>query len=525
MLIMAHSTTYWPILTTLARMQAIARSRGTLAAFWEQVRHSTVVYPWMLFAPLARYLAANRSNGIWLQIVASAYMQTLFYIYFLRVRQATFAIAFLFSATFSLLACVFGYNGGLPDFRMDLLQYFLFAAVLATYLIARQTSGIGWWVLLGFNLGLLCLGRATSPVYVAPIVLILSIADVITDAAKPRIILLRWTLAGITAAAVAGWFYIVNFNYLHFYYVIWNPDANARLPIMQSSQHLRFALAHIGNVLLAILITIAAATLLANARMRGHFGILRLQWRPLLFSIVPLGYLVLSGSGLNPFVSIVGCCGIVLFLLDPIDDIRPPIGPWTRVVMLSALSAGVLVNAASGLDNTSSDKIISVYIPRQEGLRQIVKILRRNAAQDGRQERTYTYAVAHIGALTTDVLFNILVYDHGLASTERLEACDGAICFARASRTWTSSTRLIWEQIPGETDEQRLDKVMAGLEGRTDFLLLPSQDLQLLSHIFTNRFVPEISRRVLQSSHWVQLANPITVSPVERVLIMRNQSR
>src|SRR4051812_34279732 len=59
-------------LDSLARMQAIARSRGPLAAFWEQVRHSTVVYPWMLFAPFARYLAANRANGIWLQIVASA---------------------------------------------------------------------------------------------------------------------------------------------------------------------------------------------------------------------------------------------------------------------------------------------------------------------------------------------------------------------------------------------------------------------------------------------------------------------
>src|SRR5204863_3984303 len=123
-----------------------------------------------------------------------------------------------------------------------LLQYFLLAAVLATYLIARQTSGIGWWALLGLNLGLLCLGRATSPVYVVPIVLVLSIADAITGAAKARVVLLRWALAGITAAAVAGWFYIVNFNLLHFYYVIWNPDANARLPIMQSSQHLRFAL-------------------------------------------------------------------------------------------------------------------------------------------------------------------------------------------------------------------------------------------------------------------------------------------
>ena len=71
------------------------------------------------------------------------------FFYFLKIKGRTLVDSFTFSAVFVLIAAAFDSNGGLSDFRMDLLQYLLFATVLATYLIARRRQALVWWALLG----------------------------------------------------------------------------------------------------------------------------------------------------------------------------------------------------------------------------------------------------------------------------------------------------------------------------------------------------------------------------------------
>ena len=103
---------------------------------------NTVAYPWILFAPFARITIASRAIGVWIQIFAAIWMQLAMFFYFMKIKGRT-GRSFTFSAAFVLIAAAFDSNGGLSDFRMDLLQYLLYATVLAIFLIARSLLDAG----------------------------------------------------------------------------------------------------------------------------------------------------------------------------------------------------------------------------------------------------------------------------------------------------------------------------------------------------------------------------------------------
>ena len=50
----------------LARMQLDARSDGVFAALSRAIYSTTVAYPWILFAPIARFAIASRAIGVWI---------------------------------------------------------------------------------------------------------------------------------------------------------------------------------------------------------------------------------------------------------------------------------------------------------------------------------------------------------------------------------------------------------------------------------------------------------------------------
>src|SRR6185312_11695388 len=126
-------------LNGLAQMQANATASSTASALVQQISRSTVVYPWVAFAPFAGNAGLSRDVGVWIQVSAATYMQLVLFYYFLRVRALPFVSSFVFSSVFVLIAAVFHFNGGLSDFRMDLIQYYLLTAVMTLYLIAQRS--------------------------------------------------------------------------------------------------------------------------------------------------------------------------------------------------------------------------------------------------------------------------------------------------------------------------------------------------------------------------------------------------
>ena len=399
-------------LNNLSDLQFAAQAKGRFVAFLDASFRSTMVYPWLVFAPFAKTAAIARSNGVWIQIAAAATMQFMLFVYFYRTRSLPFLQAVVFSTVFCLIAAVFRYNGGLSDFRMDLLQYLLIATVMASYLIARQSHGIAWWFVLGCFSGLLCLGRATSPVYIVPIFAIFAGVDLVLDMRNWRRIVAHWMIAGVVTAVVSGWYFVGNFERLHFYYFIWNEDANARLPLAVSIRHLGLLLWHVGWPLLGVLVATAVITVVGISLQQSPAALRRINWRALMFSAVPVGYLVLSGAGLNPFVSMVACAELIMFLLDPIEGPRPRFAPLYSVIVIGVLAGAGLSNAAQGIANHQPDDAASAVIGRQEGISKVIELITRNAQRHG-ANRVYTYAVAHVGSLDAAVLENSLIYDHG----------------------------------------------------------------------------------------------------------------
>jgi hypothetical protein len=509
---------------SLAQMQISAREQGVIPALVDAIYRSTVVYPWVLFAPFARHATLFRGIGVWIQIFAAAWMQLAIFFYFLRVRACTWIEAFAFSAAFVLIAAAFDINGGLSDFRMDLLQYLLFTTMMATYLIARRLDTLVWWALVGLSAGFLCLGRTTSPVYLIPIFAALAAFDLIIERSNRRWVLVRWLVVGLIATTIAGWYFVSHFKYLYYYYAIWNEAATARLPLAESVGHLVYARKHVGSRLLWPLAFVALLTLAFSIRIQGAATLKHLNWRPLLFSAIPLGYLVLSGSGVNPFVSIVGTAGIIMFLLDPLDDARPQFPSWVLLIVVVALLVGGLSYAATSIDKHSRENLVAVWMPRQAGIGAVVQILIDAISRDG-QPRTYRYSFVHLAGLNQSVIFNTMVFDRRIPHVRPRTAIIGGAQLAEANLQNNSATAVDWAKLPGDTDEQKITYVVRSFEEKTDFLVTSIEGTGLPDAVFISRFVPEINRRILASGRWEQIGGPINVSPIEKVIVLRNRGR
>ena len=505
----------------LAEMHARAQSNGHLAALIQRIYRSTVFYPWLAFAPFASAVNLDRSIATWIQVFASAAMQFAVFAYFLRgYRDRIVALAS--STVFMGIAALYWFDGGIADFRMDLIQYFFYTAAMALYLIARsaKTRVRLRWTFFGIAVGILCLARATSPVYLVLVAAVLAPVDLFGAVGRRRELLEGWAVAAIAALSVAGWFYVMNWKFLHYYYFVWNSDANAKLPITQSASHIAFALSHVGNWLCAALLLRAAVIVLAGLQQCGAQVLRRANWRPAWFSIAPIGYLVLSGAGLNPFVSIVSIAGLVMFLLEPLVPSPQPIRPPWEYLLATIIFAAMAVNFVGALDNYSREDRVSSWIPRRQGLDDLVRAMTDNVIAD--RPREYRYAVAHIGSLSADVIFNTLAYDQKLPVKPNGAVVYGVVTLAKCYKG--ASTQVEWSASEGATDDEKIDRLGNLLNSRCDFLAMADTS-QLPPVAYINRFIPEIYRRTLLSGHWQAITGSLQISPTERIILLKNRSR
>ena len=111
-----------------------------------------------------------------------------------------------------------------------------------------------------------------------------------------------------------------------------------------------------------------------------HWGYRRYRW----------AILVLSGSGLNPFVSIVDLNGSMLFLLEPIKFLANFAAPTALGVALRRTTFRRCLNAVSSMYKHSHD--VPTWIPRQEGVRDVVQTMTNIVVHaDGRQYLWYLF--------------------------------------------------------------------------------------------------------------------------------------
>ena len=242
-----------------------------------------VALPFLEATALAKLVMPSRVMAVWLQSIWMIALALSLYWYLAHYRKVDRWLAILLALPFISFARVYDWNGGLPDFRMDLSLYIFASMTAVWYLATYETESRVPWVLAGVSAMLACLARATSPVYLLLMIGPLFLVRLAAASGKRRAILVNALWMCLPVMIATGVFLAYNFSYLYFYYVTWGADENRNLPWKESAIHLKMAESHVGDVLIWCALAAVAINLLC---MRKPFP--RLDWKPIWLTLALL---------------------------------------------------------------------------------------------------------------------------------------------------------------------------------------------------------------------------------------------
>lgn len=499
----------------LAWVMSQAKEQGILSAISNSVTQSTVFLPWVLGAFLALFTEPSRILGVVIQLPLVLLQLVTGYRYFRIVAGMTENRSILYALPLIAYPAVFFFNGGLSDFRMDLSQAMGYGAFLASLMVARKTGAIKEWLWVGLVISIVCLFRATTPVYIA---IILALSFLLDVWKKGGLAIVPGYLAlSFVVLCLAGWFFVVNFDYLYYYYFTWNPDANARLSLTLSIRHIYFLVAqHIGWILLSAFF-IVMSTALFSAIQSGQRW--RLNWLMLVGGLVPISYLVASGAGLNPFVSIVAVPGVMMFMLHPAEHKREQHSKIGLLLAPVALTAGLLLSVATSL--YSFNKTVGDWIPQRAGIDQLVNLIREDTGATGIGQARVAFL--YLGSVDGSVITNHLVYEKGYRyrrNPGHVEL-EGFHLSVRHYRSYYSKVE--WAKIPGMTDAAKMNYIVNDAMKHTDYLIMADENSSLSMHYPINSLANEM-RKQLETSRLKSLQTGLVLSTTESVTVYRTIS-
>ena len=508
------------------RTMRICQESGLLAALRQSGTNDTVVLPDLIASFAALFVEPSRAVGIWIQMGELALLAGSLFYYFTRVRNLSASLAAVAISPFLFLQCLYLYNGGLSDFRMDLSLMLMFSLTATWYLIATATGSRLHYILLGLSCGATCLTRGTAPVYFAAVFGPMAAVDLLFHRPwKPRAKGLA--LAAAVAAATSLWFFVRNYNYLYYYYAVWNTAANAHLPPRESIGHFRYLEEHIGKAVFwfAVLfqLTLAADALLRQQSIAAAVARLRtmkLNWTALWLGLAPIGLLMLLGAGLNPFVSMPAAFGCLLFALFPFRNSKQQ-----RVSRPAFAALAVSVAVCSATAMTAGWKNHAGPAPDSMGAHKAtLRAIVADARQAGKSEARY--ATTHSFFLNTFSLQNVAMFDipdaHATSQqiTLRGVRLEPSPCFAVAAEA-------DWRVVHGATPEQKLEHMIEHANQQIDYLIIPTPETAAfvqknISFNVINRYAVELRTRLLTCGQWQEISGDIRNSNDEAVRVYRN---
>jgi hypothetical protein len=511
---------------TLARAMLTTQAQGLSAALSLMFRgfHTTVVLPWLQAMLVAPFLAPTRAIGVWIQIFWMIVTALAGYVYFLRVANYGRMAASCCALLFFFVSSTFYWDGGVSDFRMDYLQYVFFGLSFYLYSIALNDGRVLLWAVWGGAVALACLARATTPVYIVLLYGPFFFIDLWRKRKTALDVVIRYATAGLVCVALCGWFYFLNASFLHYYYFIWSDAANAHLPLSESRHHLDNVFGHFGNAatLAAAVIFTLNIGLWAFGRRGGSWNI-----RALWTGIVPVGFLVVIGAGLNPFVSEVAVFGLLLFLLAPVDakDAPRPSRLRAGVVLLSLVAvaaAGSHAGWKAHTDETGSYG--SYWVPSHNAFSEVGRCIIQDVEQGPPGSRTFSALFS--GSMNTDVLMNFLIFD-----TERGTKIESDGSFAVHIRDSTLSmakprsdalaTPVEWGAVPAANDAEKVALLAKQLAETSDYFIIPSQDSQLPNWVTINLYTKKVAEKLADEVYLKPLCRRLQTGPTEFVSIYR----
>jgi len=519
-------------LDQLFRTWEATRDHGLLAGFKKSMSGTTGL-PFMLIPPISNFVVPSRTLAIALQSFWVFALYASLAWFFIRHKGAGLIVGLSLPALFVSIAGIYYYNGGISDFRMDLQMYLCFGLAVVWFLIARDSKTAGSWFALGAICGLACLGRATAPVFLVltlgPMVLVswltkrMDFADVCRATAY----------ASVACIGVAGWFYIINWETLYYYYFIWNLDANAHLPLSQSVSHFRYAYASTGAIiivaglLLLILRAIAqwqASPLLKSPQAESKTSwFYTIDWAIIFPALVPAGFLMARGAGLNPFVSMPSAFGVVLLMIMLSR-------PWSFTSSMSAWAAIIIVFGSIGtaLGGISSHASPPGSYNQISGYKQAWNIITHNAT--GHSAEDVKIAQLGLGYFSVQALFNYITFDtkslregHFIIEDKVYYKLSG-----RHTSYGMAASPADWIKVPGVSDDAKRKSIINIFNQQVSFLIVPTDATTIFletytRHNFINTQLTSLRDKILLDDSWVQVGPEFSISEQEHYVILMNR--
>lgn len=503
-----------------------AATEGVGPAIVQACRTSTVCLPLVLAAVAGPFAEPSRGIGITIQWLELLFFAGTLVFYLARIRGLPPASAALAVVPCLAWRCLYEPNGGLSDFRMDLSLALLYATTVLWYLIAIETRTALHCTVLGLSAAAACLCRATAPVYLAIALLPLVVADLVPRVSR-RERLRGLVLAAVIAAVGCGWFYLLNYDGLHYYYVVWNTDANAHLPFAEAVKHVEFAGRHVGLPAAGLAVAIPLVWLVdgwcvGRRPLLGHRGLAfdcRMAW----IALAPVTLLVSRGAGLNPFVSMPAAFGLTLLLMLPVSGRAGYAYSRMAWIALACLAATSVAGAAGlGWRKHYGDAVDSMAAHR-EVLRQIVEDARSTGLDDVR------FATTHCFYLNQASLQSVALFDTPATRLEKgTPRIEGVVI--RPHQVFAAAAEADWVARPGDSTEAKIANMIATAGREIDYLAIPDADTcrfcqENLAFVVINRHATRLRRLLLDSGRWQPVAAEIRNGEHEVVRVYRNVAR
>lgn len=506
----------------------IATQQDGITAGFSKVWNSgaTVLMPYVFGIVIGLFAEPSRMIGVWIQaIYLFGFLSCVFW-YLSRIRKISDGVSLTACLSFLTAACLYASNGGVSDFRVDLLLCLSFGCTSVLMLGAYEQPSVKNYALVGIAAAIACLSRATAPVY---LVFALSPIAGLALLTKPNRFehLKGQAIAVVAASVLAGWFFVLQFDTLYYYYFVWNTDANASLTLMESAKHFEFAGRGIGVTIGYLAAAWAIGWLYFAFReqafrkalatitsLRGVVPVL--IW----IGVSPVLMLVLRGAGLNPFVSLPAVVGLVLALMLPLAHLLDSVKSRQSIAYASIC----LVVALGWMSKQGWENHQPSGFNEMTSLQRIVDVMLTDSRNHGVKEMRY--GVAQLTSMCTGCVYSTAMFDRdNVQSTLDYLVCDG-IRF-ESSNTFDIAAEATWSEVEGETDDEKLGNLLAKGDEDIDYLILPDDKTagyiaETFAHNVINRHQVKLRQAILDRN-WTPISEPIATNENETVIVYRSK--
>ncbi len=514
----------------LFQVMTISRNEG-LDESMEKACFSgnTNCLPFLIAAVIAPLVEPSRMVGVWIQSGLFFLFLASLYYYLSSIRDLSISSSLAGCLVFLAAKCLYFENGGLSDFRMDLSLFLGFGLAAVWYLSSMSRPSDWNFVLLGLSAAICCLFRATAPAYLIFALGPLFLFELLKS--ENRFEKIRGLAISATlVVVVAGWFYILNFEYLKFYYVDWNTDANAKIPLSEALHHWKLAQRSVGEPILFLLILWWSGITIETWKKQSLFGWYKraicsfdVDWRIGWLGIAAVVLMVARRAGLNPFVCMPSVFGLILFFtlpclrqLDVLKDKRLTCICWA--LLLTSIAA----SCARGWKRHSPDEFSTMQAHQL-----VIDTMVENTR--ARNKTELRYGVVQITNIDSNILYSILIFDRPDSEPNlKTVVIDGVSI--RRIQTFARPAALDWEMLAGETDEEKIACMVAEAGTQIDFLIMPDRESAKtiplkLGHNAINNHLVRIRELIANNESWAPVKSGIQVDEKEFVDIYRNLNR